>query len=438
MMIKKGFLALALLVLFSAELFSQGEIESQLRLHVKALTADSLMGRSAGSKGESIASDYIYKILKEADIVNLYDRSGQDFSFVGAKGDTIKSKNVVAVIEGYDPVLKNEFILIGAHYDHLGINKMLVDGKETTQIYKGADDNASGVATLLEVARQIRNEAFNFKRSVIIAAFGAEEAGQMGSWYFANRAFKYTNQIELMINLDMVGRSGGDNTPVVYTVLPGVELSTLLKDVSDFPVIISPKIYASDYFRSDHQSFSSLGIPVAFITTGRHKDYHTVKDLPESLDYKGMADISRYAFELAKSAANLEKPLPKTALAAGQPAQEQGKETSDKVYSTYDLDQPPTFLRGDQRQFLDKWVYDYIKYPKSAVNAGIQGRVIVEFIVEKNGEVSSVEVTKSVDDVLDAEAVKVVKASPKWKPGIKGGEPVRVKLAVPIEFKLKK
>jgi protein TonB len=83
-------------------------------------------------------------------------------------------------------------------------------------------------------------------------------------------------------------------------------------------------------------------------------------------------------------------------------------------------------------------VYDYIKYPKSAVNAGIQGRVIVEFIVEKNGEVSSVEVTKSVDDVLDAEAVKVVKASPKWKPGIKGGEPVRVKLAVPIEFKLKK
>ena len=294
--------------------------------------------------------------------------------------------------------------------------------------------NAPSVS--LEVAKQIKNESFNFKRSVIIAAFGAEEAGLMGSWYFVNRAFKFTDKIGLMINLDMVGKSGGDNMPAIYTVLPGVELSTMLKDIADLPAMVSPKIYANDLFPSDHQNFSSIGIPVALITTGLYRDYHTIKDLPESLDYKSMASITRFVFELTKNAANLAKSLPKTILSAEQKEPEQLSKES--VYSSYDVDVAPTFLRGDQRQFLDKWVYDYIKYPKSAVEAGIQGRVIVELIIEKNGEVSSVVVTKSVDDALDAEAVKVVKASPKWKPGMKGGVPVRVKISVPIEFRLKR
>lgn len=420
---KSKILALVLLLPFSAELFSQEKVESQLRMHVQALTADSLMGRAVGTKGEGMAADYICKMFEKSDITTLYGPSGQDFSFVGVKGDTIKSKNIIAVVEGYDPLLRNEYILIGAHYDHLGANKMVIDGKETTQIYRGADGNASGVATMLEVAKMVKDETFNFKRSVIFAAFGAGEPGQMGSWYFVNRAFNYTDKIDLMINLDMVGRSGGENYPQVYTVRPGVELSTLLKDVADLPVMITPKISATDYMRSDHQTFCTEGIPVVLVTTGRHKNNNSVRDVPEDLDYSSMAGISRYVFELAKSAAN---------------QQEKRIENTGKVYATSDLDESPTFLRGDQRQFLNKWVYDYIRYPKSAIDAGIQGRVIVEFIIEKNGEVSSVEVTKSVDDALDAEAVKVVKASPKWKPGIKGGEPVRVKIAVPIEFKLKR
>lgn len=254
-----------------------------------------------------------------------------------------------------------------------------------------------------------------------------------------NRAFNFTDKINLMINLDMVGRSGGDNYPRVYTVLPGVELLTMLKDVSDLTAMISPQIIAKDYFPSDHQNFRSKGIPVALITTGLHRDYHTTRDLPENLDYKNMVSISRYVFELAKIAANQERPLPKTSFTGDKLIKTTtGKDSTSKVYSSFDVDKAPTFLHGDQRQFLDRWVYDYIKYPESAIKAGIQGRVIVEFIVEKTGELSSVKVVKSVDDALDAEAVKVVKASPKWKPGIKGGEPVRVKITVPIEFKLKR
>jgi len=435
-MLKKGLFSVAMLFSFSIALFSQSELEHQLKKHVNALTADSLMGRYVGSEGEKMASDYIYKVLKEAGILSLYPSTGQDFSFVSDKGDTIYSKNVVGIIEGYDPVLKNEYVVIGAHYDHLGFNKINIDGKDEIQIFKGADDNASGVATLLEVAKQIKNESFNFKRSVIIVAFGAEEAGLMGSWYFINRAFKYVDKIGLMINLDMIGKCGGDNLLSVYTVLPCVELSTMLKDISDLPAMVSPKIYANDLFPSDHQNFSSIGIPVVLMTTGINRDYHTIKDVPESLDYKNMGVISKYVFELAKSAANLRKQLPVTVLSSDKKSLE--KAGNEIVYSSYNVDVAPTFLRGDQRQFLDKWVYDYIKYPKSAIEAGIQGRVIVEFIIEKNGEVSSVEVTKSVDDALDAEAVKVVKASPKWKPGMKNGESVRVKISVPIEFRLKR
>ncbi len=103
---KKSFLILFLLTFISAELFSQSEVELQLKKHVAALTADSLMGRLAGSKGEKMASDYIFKVFKEYGITSLYPSSGQDFSFVSDKGDTIHSQNVIAIIEGVILFLK--------------------------------------------------------------------------------------------------------------------------------------------------------------------------------------------------------------------------------------------------------------------------------------------------------------------------------------------
>ena len=96
------------------------------------------------------------------------------------------------------------------------------------------------------------------------------------------------------------------------------------------------------------------------------------------------------------------------------------------------------FLHGGEQQFLDRWVYKYLKFPQSAIDEGIQGRVIVEFVIEKNGEVSNVTVVKSLDDRLDDEALKVVAASPKWRAATIGGSPVRVKMAVPVEFRLKR
>jgi TonB family protein len=99
----------------------------------------------------------------------------------------------------------------------------------------------------------------------------------------------------------------------------------------------------------------------------------------------------------------------------------------------------PTFLgSSDPRQFLAQWVYQYLKYPAEAVRDGVQGRVMVEFIIEKDGKVSDVKVVKSVSEELDAEAVKVVAASPKWKPAKIGGQKVRCRMTVPVDFILEK
>ncbi len=414
-----------------------------LKRHITALTSDSLLGRESGTIGENRAADYISGIFKEYGLLDLYPRTGQDFSFVTAGDDTIQSRNVLAIIEGYDPKLRNQYIIIGAHYDHLGFNETDVNSISEKQIFRGADNNASGVAALMEIAREINAKSFLFKRTVIIAAFGAGEKMATGSWYFLNRAFTFRDSISLMINLDMVGRSGSANSFQAYTSLYDATLSTLVKETSSMPAMLSPELHSTIGSISDHQNFTTSGIPALLITTGNHRDNRTLRDTEEHIDYTRLEDIVMYTVELSRIASGSEYPLYRTALSDSQQEEvpETGKQNSksgDRIYTRYEVDKAPAFLNSNEQTFLDRWVYDYVKYPKSAINAGIQGRVMVEFIVEKDGSVSSVRIVKSLDDAIDAETLKVVKASPKWKPGMYKGETVRVKIALPVEFKLRK
>ena len=111
----------------------------------------------------------------------------------------------------------------------------------------------------------------------------------------------------------------------------------------------------------------------------------------------------------------------------------------EDVVGYFDCDQRPQFLNSaDPAQFLEKWVYQYLKYPESSLQNGEQGKVMVEFIIEKDGKVSNVRAVKGVSDALDAEAVKVIAASPKWKPGKVKGNKVRTMITIPVEFRLEK
>ncbi len=424
---------LVIAIILSVQISAQPSIRGDLKKYVDVLTSDSLNGRKAGSVFELKTAGFINRTFTGNGVELLYRADGQDFSFITGKKDTTYSRNIVGVVEGYDPVLKNEYIVIGAHFDHLGSYSMKVNGKDSLQIYRGADDNASGVACMLGLAKMIAAQKFLFKRSVLFVAFGAEEAGMTGSWYFVNRAFGQVAKIDYMVNLDMVGRSGGNNFLRAYTVIPDVEQNDFFNLMSNNIYRVYPKVFNTDYFPSDHQPFASAGIPVTLFTTGLHTDYHTIKDTPDKLDYDQMDAICEYVFDLVRAVSDRDKMLRRNVLSNSP-----NIDPSKKIYSLSEVEKRPTYVHGDEKDFLKNWVYKYLKYPESAVKSGLQGKVTVEFVIEKDGSVSDVKVLESAGESLDEEAVKVIMASPKWKPARVNGEPVRSRLSLPIEFRLRR
>ena len=127
------------------------EVEKSLEDHVRYLSSVSLEGRRAGSPGETAAAEYMYDCLSGAGVTMLTPRSGQDFYIVASEGDTVYSRNVVGIVEGYDSLLRNQYIVVGANLDHIGINTLTVNGKPVTQIFPGANDNASGIASVIGI-----------------------------------------------------------------------------------------------------------------------------------------------------------------------------------------------------------------------------------------------------------------------------------------------
>ncbi len=410
-------------------------IEENLRRNVEYLADSARLGRGAGSPQELEVARYLFNQLRDAGVEMLSPQDGEDF-YLAVKGDTVHSRNVIGIVEGYDSELKNEYVVVGAHFDHLGTSVLKRDGKDELQIYYGADDNASGVATLIEVARQVAARHYMFRRSVIFAFFGAEELGMVGSWYFLNRSFKEVDDIVAMINLDMVGRSGRDNKLQVYTADANVELMEIMDVLSGRALSISPTYSPVDYFPSDHRLFYEKGIPVALFTSGVHRDYHTVRDTPDKLDYSQMERLSEYVCAMAEVLANMDGRV--KAASRHNVAAEKNRDGGPKIYTQNSVEKKATFLHGDEVQFLNRWVYEYIKYPESAIRNGVEGRVIVEFVVDNKGKVGQVEIVRGVDEEIDAQVRKVILASPKWKPARIGGKEVSVRISLPVEFKLSK
>ena len=410
-------------------------VEINLKRNVAYLTDSARLGRKAGSAQELDVARYLHNQLEKAGVFMLSPEDGEDF-YLTVQGDTIHSRNVIGVVEGYDPKLKNEYVVIGAHYDHLGTSYLKRDGEDQLQIFFGADDNASGVATLVEVAKQVAAQHYVFRRSVIFALFGAEELGMVGSWYFLNRSFREVENIVAMINLDMVGRSGRDNRLQVYTADANIELMGIINTLSGRALSIAPQYTPTDYFPSDHRLFYEKGIPVALFTSGVHRDYHTVRDTPDKLDYKQMESLVEYVFAMAQVLSDRDGRI--RAASSKRTMEEAPDKGEERVYTQEAVDKRASFLHGNEEQFLNRRVYEYLKYPESAIRNGVEGKVVVEFVVDAKGKVRDVEIVKGVDEELDAQVVKVISASPKWKPAQIKGREVSVKISLPVEFRLTK
>ncbi|MBU3928672.1 MAG: M20/M25/M40 family metallo-hydrolase [Bacteroidetes bacterium] len=208
--------------------------------------------------------------------------------------------NVVAMIPGSDPLLKDEYVVIGGHYDHLGFGG---DGSgsrmpDTIAIHNGADDNASGVAAVLELAQWLSSQKEQLKRSVIFMAFGGEEMGLLGSQFFASNPLVSIKQVKMMLNFDMIGRLDAEKPSLMIGGTgTAVETEAFLKTMeegSEMGFTHSPEGYGA----SDHASFYGAGVPVLFFFTGAHQDYHTPFDDADNINYEGEQAILDFAVPL--------------------------------------------------------------------------------------------------------------------------------------------
>ena len=210
-----------------------------------------------------------------------------------------QTSNWFAVLEGSDATLKDEYIVIGAHYDHLGMGGPGSSSRrpDTLAVHNGADDNASGVSAMLELAGKLKADQHLLKRSIVLVAFGAEEMGLLGSKYFVNHSPVDLSRIVAMVNLDMLGRLDTARGIQVGGTGTSLEADSLIEQAKK-PWNIKLALKREGSGPSDHSSFYGKNIPVFFVTTGAHTDYHTPDDDAGRINIQGLKSVSDFAYRL--------------------------------------------------------------------------------------------------------------------------------------------
>jgi len=277
--------------------------EGELKAHVYRLAGPEFLGRrgdGADRAAEHLAAAFGRLPLKKAFGDSFFQPIPWLLSTPPPGGKQTIGRNVGAFLPGCDPKLADEWIILAAHYDHLGVK----DGKQ----FPGADDNASGVAMLLEVAEAFALASQKPRRSVYFVAFDLEEQDLKGSVHFATRPPRPFNKLKTFLVADLIGRSLADVMDEVVYVM-GSETSPALRqlvsDVAPEAELRSSRLGADLVgTRSDYGPFRDRRVPFLFFSTGTHRDYHKPTDLPARLDYAKLAKISRYIERLTRRLAD--------------------------------------------------------------------------------------------------------------------------------------
>ncbi|MFG0335307.1 MAG: M28 family metallopeptidase [Maioricimonas sp. JB049] len=275
-----------------------------VRPHIELLAGPDFRGRSGPDALR--AARYIAHHFHELGLEPLFDGEYLQAIPGGAGANTesrIIGRNVGALLPGSDPELKDEVIIISAHFDHLGVRE--------GQIYAGADDNASGVSMLLETARHFAGLKVKPRRSIAFVGFDLEERMLWGSRWFAAHPPWPLEQVKLFITADMIGRSLGD-LPLPLVFVLGSEHSTQVRELLEatpVPDQLSIARLGIDLIgtRSDYGPFRDRQVPFLFFSTGEHPDYHTPRDTPDRIDYPKVARISTFIADLTTAVANTDQ-----------------------------------------------------------------------------------------------------------------------------------
>jgi hypothetical protein len=294
-------IALGTVMIYSCQ--AQQFDTKNIRNHIKTLADDGLEGRATGSKGERIASDYIIAAFKKNSLIPKGDNAGftQKFPFkhgVHGEGITDTAINVVGYLDNQAATT----IIIGAHYDHLGNDgqNSSLDPNPKQKIHNGADDNASGVAGVLELARYFSTNKKREKNNFLFITFSGEELGLLGSKYFADNSPVDLNSVNFMINMDMIGRLDPQTkTVVVHGTGTSPVWQPLLTKLESAELKI--KMDSSGVGPSDHTSFYLKNLPVLHFFTGAHSDYHKPTDDWDKINVEGEANVLRLIADIIEN-----------------------------------------------------------------------------------------------------------------------------------------
>ena len=319
---KRDYLLLALLLVGNIT-FAQSPIEralntinrSSAEATINFLASDELQGREAGFHGSRVTSEYIVSLLQWMGVSPLAESYFQPFdayrkerqkkgrlevhpdSIVKLKQEVhqkLSMRNVLGMIPGKNT---KEYVIVGAHFDHLGIDPAL-DGD---QIYNGADDNASGVSAVLQIARAFLASGQQPERNVIFAFWDGEEKGLLGSKYFVQTC-PFLSQIKGYLNFDMIGRNNKPQQPkqvvYFYTAAHPVFGDWLKEDIRKYSLQLEPdyRAWENPIGGSDNGSFAKVGIPIIWYHTDGHSDYHQPSDHADRLNWDKIVEITKASF----------------------------------------------------------------------------------------------------------------------------------------------
>jgi hypothetical protein len=342
---------------------------------VRYLASDRLEGRGTGTPGNDSAAAYIARRLATAGLSPAFEggRFVQPFvarsvaaAHAGLAGE-LPTQNVAAVVRGTDPALRDEYVILGAHFDHLGRSIMgALDPEAQNAIHNGADDNASGTAAVIELGRLLRRNPP--KRSVIVVTFSGEELGLLGSQYFVDHLPVPLEKVRAMLNFDMVGRLTDDRL-IVYGVATAQELTDIVNRAN---VVAPLKLTATGdgFGASDHSSFYAKNLPVLHFFTNVHDDYHKASDDADKVNGAGMARVVSLAERVTREIADRAQPLTFVRAVAAAPTMSTREATSAYLGSIPDMG--ATEVAGVR--------LTGVRAGSPADNAGMKaGDIIVEF-----------------------------------------------------------
>jgi len=363
-----------------AQVAKSDAVTRNLHRHIEYLASDKLEGRRIGSSGATHAAGYVanqfarLKLKPGARSSNGKSNYLQPFPYTfsreGGQKVSVTGYNVIGILDGRDRSLRNEAIVIGAHYDHLGHGGEGSLAANSTAIHHGADDNASGTAAIIELARKFVKAKSN-KRTIIFIAFSGEEEGLFGSKYYVNSPVFPIAKTVAMLNLDMVGRLHDDKL-TIGGIGTASEWKALVEQ-KNIDGAANLTVNGAERFKlglnedgfgpSDHASFYTKKIPVLFFFTGTHLDYHKPTDTADKINYAGEEKVIDYVASIATAIDEMpSRPTYEVAKSSG---------TGDRRTSSFkvSLGTIPSYTDSDSGLVLDG-VRDDSPAAKAGLKAG--------------------------------------------------------------------